>query len=207
MNKKILLLTLSLASTCIYAQSEVEVRKTLQKVKTESQAERLKMKESSWQILIPSMSNADTSRNVELTNAELGEILDLPHPNYKGRYLVKPLERSKGLVFSSQYIYLDGTQLSMKEIDSIRSEILARRDEDFLSLVKEYNMDGNPTGRLDWVAKKALVKEYELAVLSHKKGDIFTVDVPSNKWYYVVLKTRDDSEATFTKSLWIKYEP
>jgi parvulin-like peptidyl-prolyl isomerase len=38
-----------------------------------------------------------------------------------------------------------------------------------------------------------MVKEFEDAVKGHKKGDIFTVDIPGNKWYHVVLKKFDDT--------------
>jgi hypothetical protein len=37
-----------------------------------------------------------------------------------------------------------------------------------------------------------MVKEFEISVKQHGMGDIFTVDVPSNQWYYVVKKTYED---------------
>ena len=59
-------------------------------------------------------------------------------------------------------------------------------------------MDGNITGDTRWFTENMMVKEFETAVRSHKKGDIFTVDTPSQNWYHVVLKTFDD---TYIKKL------
>jgi parvulin-like peptidyl-prolyl isomerase len=61
-------------------------------------------------------------------------------------------------------------------------------------------MDGNPTGDTKWFQEKSMVEEFEKAVRSHKKGEIFIVDTPSQNWYHVVLKTYSDK---FTKKLTI----
>ena len=39
-------------------------------------------------------------------------------------------------------------------------------------------------------------KSFQDEILKHKKGEIFTVDIPANSWFYVVLKTFDDIEKT-----------
>lgn len=96
--------------------------------------------------------------------------------------------------FKVNYIFLNGNQLSIHEIDSIRNIIITRFKTGtyFYDLAKEYSMDDNPSGNLDWFTENMMVKEFEIAVKKHKKYDIFTVDVPDKNWYYVVFKTFDD---------------
>ena len=67
-----------------------------------------------------------------------------------------------------------------------------------MELVQQYNMDGNITGDTKWFTENMMIKEFEEAVRSHKQGDIFTVDKPSQNWYHVVLKTHKD---TYLKKL------
>jgi parvulin-like peptidyl-prolyl isomerase len=109
-------------------------------------------------------------------------------------FTYKIIESSSYPEFRVSYIYLDGSQLSTKAIDSIQAEILKkfRNGVYFFDLVKEYTMDGNPNGDLGWFKENIMVKEFEIAVKHHKKNDIFTIDIPEKKWYYVTLKTFDD---------------
>jgi parvulin-like peptidyl-prolyl isomerase len=62
----------------------------------------------------------------------------------------------------------------------------------FSSLVATCTMDSNPTGDLGWFKENMMVKDFETAIRKHKKGDLFTVDIPDKQWYYVCLKTYDD---------------
>ena len=109
-------------------------------------------------------------------------------------FTYKIIESSSYPEFRVSYIYLDGSQLSTEAIDSIQAEILKkfRNGVYFFDLVKEYTMDGNPNGDLGWFKENIMVKEFEMAVKHHKKNDIFTIDIPEKKWYYVTLKTFDD---------------
>jgi parvulin-like peptidyl-prolyl isomerase len=109
-------------------------------------------------------------------------------------FTYKIVESSSYAEFRVSYIYLDGTHLTAETIDSIRKEILSkfRSGSYFFDLVKEYTMDGSPNGDLGWFKENMMVKEFENAVRQHKKNDIFFIDVPEKKWYYVTLKTFDD---------------
>lgn len=102
------------------------------------------------------------------------------------------------------YIYLDGSKLTLKEIEKTRLNILKKYNAgtSFETLVKKFNMDSNRTGELGWERSTYLMQEFSDAVISHKKGDIFTVDIPTEKWYYVTLKTHEHIDAknyTFLK--------
>jgi hypothetical protein len=112
----------------------------------------------------------------------------------------KILEVDSTLSFRASYIYLDGGQLTRKQVDSLRKEIISqyKAGTSFFDLVQLYNMDGNITGDTKWFAAGQMVKEFESAVRSHRKNDIFTVNTPGQNWYHVVLKTFDD---TFIKTV------
>ncbi len=109
----------------------------------------------------------------------------------------KHLESKKRTEHRVSYIYLDGSQLNLKQIDSIRSVILKKYEagSSFAELANEYTMDFNSKGGdLGWFASGTMVKSFEDAVKKHKKGDIFTLNIPERNWYYVVLKTYTDQE-------------
>lgn len=92
------------------------------------------------------------------------------------------------------YIYLNGKVLSQERMNSMRAKIIAdyKSGKSFADLANENTMDNSKDGDLGWFDEGMMVKTFEDEVKRHKKGDIFTVDIPENNWYYVVLKTYDD---------------
>ncbi len=139
--------------------------------------------------LLTISSDKDTSDiNKKLFLKNLGDIF--PDDNFT----YKIIESVNALSFRVSYIYLDGNKLSLQSIDSLRKIILHKYKNgiSFLDLVKEYNMDSNKKGDLGWFTEGMMMKEFEMAVRSHKLNDIFTIDIPSKKWHYVTLKTFDD---------------
>ncbi|WP_456438064.1 peptidylprolyl isomerase [Psychroserpens sp.] len=95
------------------------------------------------------------------------------------------------------YIFLDGKEKSMSEINTLRKNIMAkyRNGFRFEDLAKHYSMDTNANrgGDLGWVTQGDLHPDFEAHVLddSHEVNDIFTVDIPDQQWYYVILKTEN----------------
>lgn len=95
------------------------------------------------------------------------------------------------------YIFLDGKQKSMEEINNLRQNIIAkyRNGFRFEDLAKHYSMDDNAKrgGDLGWVTQGDLHPDFEAQVLnnSHQVNDLFTVDITDQQWYYVILKTED----------------
>lgn len=114
------------------------------------------------------------------------------------RYTYKIIALSTSPRFRVNYIYIDGTSFSKNEIDSIRNVIIQqyRSGIAFTELAANYSMDGNLTGDTHWFEEDMMMKDFEVAVRSRKKGDLFTVDIPEKNWYYVVLKTFDDKLVT-----------
>jgi hypothetical protein len=65
-------------------------------------------------------------------------------------------------------------------------------------------MDGNQTGDLGWFSDAQMTPGFGTAVRKHIKNDLFTVDIPDRKWYYVVLKTDNDQLMKMWRVLRIK---
>lgn len=142
-----------------------------------------------------------------LIKTDVGEIAYISYENLDKQFVHKVLDRYVGPIHKVKYIYLDGTKLKMEEIDSLRNLIITEYSNgiSFDDLHLKYNMDGGTTSELNWFCEDTMVKEFEDAVLEHKKGDIFKVDVPQNKWYYVTLKHKETKNVLITKSFWVKY--
>ncbi|HEX9827509.1 MAG TPA: peptidylprolyl isomerase [Flavobacteriaceae bacterium] len=110
----------------------------------------------------------------------------------------KLIERTKVLHHRVSYIILDGEKKSLQEISTLRNDIISkyRQGVPFEDLAKRYSMDMNAKrgGDSGWFANGDMTPEFENQVANshYKVGDIFTVDIPSKKRYYVVLKTYDN---------------
>lgn len=93
-------------------------------------------------------------------------------------------------------VFLDGNKISMEEINEIRNNVLSRYSNGyrFTDLAKRYSMDNTAKqgGDLGWFTYGDLHPEFEKQVLDGSYGvnDIFTIDIPETKSYYVVLMTQ-----------------
>ncbi|KFF05421.1 peptidylprolyl isomerase [Flavobacterium reichenbachii] len=121
---------------------------------------------------------------------------------YKNRFLENDLINEDKIVKTESivsmrvsYIYLDGSKLTINDINKQREQIikLYKKGKSFGDLASIYTMDSNSNkGDLGWFNEGVMHKTFEDAVKGHKKNDLFEVDIPENKWYYVVLKTYND---------------
>jgi parvulin-like peptidyl-prolyl isomerase len=125
-----------------------------------------------------------------LLRQKKGDIFSVGYVTYK------VLEADESVNYRASYIFLDGSSLTMPEIDSLKKVILQKASDgaSFEQLSDEYTMDGNTTqGDTGWFfGPEMLPKEFQDAVAKHKKGDIFFVDVSEKQWHYIVKKTYDD---------------
>lgn len=109
----------------------------------------------------------------------------------------KNIDKTMVLHYRVSYIILDGNKKSLSDISSLRKDIISKYKQGvhFEDLAKQYSMDINAKrgGDSGWFSKGELVSEFEDQISNdqHKIGDIFTIDIPSKKWYYVILKTFD----------------
>ncbi len=113
-----------------------------------------------------------------------------------GYVTYKVLEATEKVTYRASYVFLDGSSLSLTEVDSLKKIILqkANAGDSFDKLSDEYTMDGNTThGDTGWFfGVEMMPKEFQEAVKNHKKGEIFFVDVADKQWHYIVKKTYDD---------------
>jgi hypothetical protein len=135
-----------------------------------------------------------TSIGKRLLKKRPGAILEVNGDTYK------VIEKHDYVSVRECYIYLNGNVLSFPAIDSLRATIIVRyqKGEAFSTLSDEYNSEKYGSypvpngGDLGWSQEGVFVKEFEDAVRERKKGELFTIDIPGNGWYYVVLKTYDN---------------
>jgi parvulin-like peptidyl-prolyl isomerase len=105
------------------------------------------------------------------------------------------------------YILLDGKEFSISSIEKLRPQIIAKHERgvSFKDLALQYSMDNNKKrgGDSGWFTYGDMLPEFEQQVMNdeHQKDDIFTVNVESNQWYYVVKKTHDKKSITEIKVL------
>ena len=194
-------------TTNVYGQTYKEAEKALKKINKIEQVDELKNKNPDWYVSIDKTMLSDSLSFPDIVKAKIGDIVLKQYNPNAPRFVMKVLEVGDEELCKVKYIYLNGEKKSKSEIDSLRTLIINRYNngEHFEYLVKEYTMDSNPTGDLGWFYKGMMVDEFDDAVRTKEKGDIFTVDVKDNKWYYVVLKNHDNKIEKTIKSIMIKY--
>ncbi|SFZ91833.1 PPIC-type PPIASE domain-containing protein [Flaviramulus basaltis] len=112
----------------------------------------------------------------------------------------KVVNKTTKTYYRVAYIYLDGSKYDKANIKATRDEIISKCKKGiaFDFLAKQYSMDGsaNKGGDLGWFTKGEMHPEFESKVLNNNYGlnDVFTIDIPSKNWYYVVLKTHEPKE-------------
>lgn len=125
-----------------------------------------------------------------LLRQKQGDIFSVGYVTYK------VVEAKESIAYRASYIFLDGSSLSVSEIDSLKKLIVAKANAGtpWDQLSDQYTMDGNKTkGDTDWFFGELMFpKEVQDAVAAHKKGEIFFVDVAERDWHYIIKKTYDD---------------
>ncbi|MCB9187929.1 MAG: peptidylprolyl isomerase [Flavobacteriales bacterium] len=205
--KKFFVLILSCFPYFTYSQSYAEAEKALKNIDRIEQFEQLMRDYPDWKISLDKTLVSDSIKFPQITGGKIGDIVKKQHHSKAPKFALKILKEVDEELCKVKYIYLDGSKLSSAKIDSIRSIILERykNGEEFETLVKEYTMDGNSTGDLGWFYKGMMVDDFDAAVRTRKQGEIFTVDVPQNNWYYVVLKTHSNKTEPVKLGIKIKY--
>lgn len=208
MNKLLLIFSSLMLSFNFNAQSLKQVTKVLKSVESFDELKALKAKYPNWSISIDKTLLSDSVAVPAVLTAKKGDLVKKQHNAKAPTFLVKVLTIEDEELCKVKYIFLDGKKYSKTEIDSIRTIIIQRYTdgEDFEKLVKEYNMDGNPTGDLGWFYQGMMVDEFDKAVRKRLKGEIVNVDVDSHKWYYVVLKNHDNKIEKAINGIKIQYK-
>ena len=112
----------------------------------------------------------------------------------------KIINKTNNPYYRVSYIYLDGSKYDLKNINALRNRIILKYNNGtpFDFLAKQYSMDENANkgGDLGWFSTGEMHPDFENIIINenHNINDIFTIDIPSKKWYYVVLKTFEPKE-------------
>jgi parvulin-like peptidyl-prolyl isomerase len=107
----------------------------------------------------------------------------------------KIIDKNKVIHYRASYIYFDGSKMTLEEINTLRSKIIAQYNEGykFEALAKLHSMDINAKrgGDLGWCPEGQMHPKFEEAVKTNQTNEIFTLDITDKNWYYIVLKTHD----------------
>jgi parvulin-like peptidyl-prolyl isomerase len=181
-----------LLSAPIFAQ--LTVTEKFQKIVTVAEAQQYIDANAPLKPALLHLSYAKDSSLIDkrLLRQNKGDIFSVGYVTYK------VLEATETVAYRANYIFLDGSTLSMPQIDSLRKLIVqkASTGTSFDQLSDQYTMDGNTThGDTGWFfGEEMMPKEFQDAVKNHKTGEIFFVDVTDKQWHYIVKKTYDDSD-------------
>ena len=172
--------------------AQLTVTEQFQKIKTVQEAQKYIDANAA---LKPALLHLTYGKDTALIDKRLlrqkpGDIFSVGYVTYK------VLDGTETVNFRANYIFLDGSTLSIPEVDSLRKLIIKRAaaGDSFDQLSDKYTMDGNKThGDTGWFfGEEMLPKEFQDAVKNHKIGDVFSVDVAERQWHYIVKKTYDD---------------
>jgi parvulin-like peptidyl-prolyl isomerase len=119
----------------------------------------------------------------------------------------KVIEKTWIPCYRISYIYLDGNQLSLNNINAARETIIKKYNDgaSFDFLAKQYSMDGNANkgGDSGWFTEGDRTYDFEENIIDddHNLDEIFTIDISLSKKYYVILKTYDSKNISEIKVL------
>jgi parvulin-like peptidyl-prolyl isomerase len=107
-------------------------------------------------------------------------------------YTYKVLSVLSTKQYNVAYVFLNGENLSQKEIASLEKRIIReyKNGTPFAELIKTYTMDGDPDMEADlWFSENQRLPEFIAAVEKQKPGDVYTLDIPGHKFHYVIKAT------------------
>ncbi|WNH10102.1 peptidylprolyl isomerase [Thalassobellus suaedae] len=198
MLKQLLILLLISCSAILKAQNTTE--KELETIETPEQIKSyLETKNSKKNKLITFNEEKHKTRlTKELFKMHVGGTKISENEFEKTYY--KIADKTKKIYYRVSYIYLDGTKYKLEKITNLRNLIINKfkNGASFDFLAKQYSMDDNANkgGDSGWFLKGDMHPDFENSIIkdSHEIHDIFTIDIPSKKWYYVILKTYEPKE-------------
>ena len=193
--KNILVSIFLLSIKIIFAQEQIEAQ--LDSITTESEATQFIEHHKSVNGKLITFNREKHHTKLADDLFDLGNGSKKTYDSEQEKTIYKLIDRKGVLHHRVSYILLDGHKKSMQEITTLRNMIISKYNEGipFEELAKRYSMDinGRRGGDSGWFAQGEMLPEFENEVISnhHTNGSIFKIDIPSKKWYYVVLKTYD----------------
>ncbi len=187
------LITLSYSSVIGQKKNIEQITNALDKVNSIEDAENLLSQDTTLTGEIISLNTrTDTTYFAkEMFTKKKGDIVDFSDNEFI--YVTKAIAWRNVNQYRVSYIYLDNNIYTINEIDSLRKLInkKLKAGVKFSDLALTYSMDGNSKkgGDIGWFQEGQMIKIFEDSIKTHSLGDIYYVDVPENKWYYIVKNT------------------
>ena len=205
MQKTILLLLLFLTASPIFSQRKL--KKELDSITTTERAEEFLRthKKRGNKIITFNEEKHKTRLAKEILKMSKGGSKLIKNEIENIHY--KVIEKNKIVYYRVSYIRLDGSKMSIADIDKLRPRLISQIKEGvpFKDLALRYSMDSNKKqgGDSGWITYGDMLPEFGAKVMNdnYAVDDVFEVDVESNKWYYVVQKTHDQKNITEVKVL------
>ena len=188
-NLAVCCMILVLGSAC--SKSSNSLVKTMETVNTLEEAEALREKHPEWEMEIMEMV-AIGSPNELLGRLLKGEVVTATEDSVEYSHKLVSLDTVRQ--YHVSYILFSSTDLSAAELKNMRKQVWDRyrKGQSFQLLANQFTMDGNTNGgEMGWMDESQLFPQFVAAIKAHKKGEVFTVDIPDQNLYFLLLK-RDD---------------
>ncbi len=204
MNKFYLILCLG-ASVLINAQTAV--KKELKLIESNEQAEAYLENNKSKKNKLITFNEEKHSTSLAKALFKLSKGKTKVSESAFDKTYYKVVEKIKTTHYRVSAIYLDADKMSLDKINALRDNIIYKYENGvpFANLVEKYSMGNNVDkgGDIGWFAKGEMAPEFdENATTNHLAvGDIFNVDIPSEKKYYVLVKTHEPKDINEIKVL------
>ena len=203
---KLSLSLLILLLPCVNTSAQEDVMKELDTITTTESANKyLKRNRGNNRIITFNEEKHKSELAREVLNMNLGgskvirnEIEDIHY---------KVIDKKEITYYRVNYIMLDGTRMNISDIKNLRPQLISeiKAGTSINTLANRYSMDNNRNrgGDSGWITFGDMLPEFEQQVMNddHNVDDVFTVDVISNRWYYVVKKTHEKKSITEVKVL------
>ncbi len=204
--KSILVVIMVCVFTICNGQTTLEIENALLNIQSSSDINTEKIQHPYWVFI------ENTYTDEEIATDYLNRDVLKIRKTTASTFIEKLLERESINEHRVRYIYLDGSKRKKGKIDALRSKILEEHEAGvpFEELAEKHSEDANSSkgGDLGWFKSGKMVPDFENAVISHKKGDIFLAEYIKRrkKWYFVILKTHDDRQTNINRAVMIKKE-
>lgn len=193
--RKLLLNGLIILSTTLCMAQKNKIDKEIKKLENVEQAENYIKKRASKKnkIIVFNAVKEQTGLAKKLFKLPKGGTVKQDSEFHKTYY--KVLKKIKTPHHRVSYIYMNGKQADLTKINTYREQIIAKYNNNtpFGNLAKKHSMSRNARqgGDSGWFAESEKNTAFEKIIINdtHKVNDIFTVDIPSESSYYIVLKT------------------